>query len=126
MDSIVIFGKFFVTGGLGFGIDFSISKSLLRKGHFPLLLANSIGFISGEVFKYIINRHWTFHSTDPDIATQFGKFISISIIGLLMVNLIVYFLVKKRNQPFFRSKVMAMIIFMFWNFSVNFFFTFAR
>lgn len=126
MDSIVIFGKFFVTGGFGFGIDFNISKTLLQKWRLPLLLANSVGFITGEIFKYIVNRHWTFHSTDPDIAMQFGKFISISIIGLLMVNLIVYFLVKKRNQPFFRSKIMAMVLFMFWNFSANFFFTFAR
>jgi putative flippase GtrA len=126
MEGLYIFGKFFITGGIGFGVDFGISKTLLQVARFPLLVANSIGFLVGEVLKYSINRYWTFHSTDPEIMLQFGKFISISFIGLTMVNAIVYYLVKKKQQPFFRSKVLAMFVFMFWNFTANYFFTFTH
>ena len=126
MAALIIFLKFFVTGGLGFALDFSISKLLFQKMNIALLIANSVGFLSGEVLKYSVNRSWTFASHDPDIVGQFSKFICLSLIGLVLVNIIVYFSVKKFQKPFLVSKVMAMVVFMFFNFTANYFYTFAR
>lgn len=124
MAGALIFFKFFITGGLGFGIDYGISRILLQVVGFRLLVANSIGFLSGEIIKFLLNRTWTFHSTDPEIMMQFIKFISISLTGLVLVNAMVYYMVEKRKQPFLKSKVIAMFLFMFWNFSANAYFTF--
>jgi putative flippase GtrA len=79
----------------------------------------------GVTFNYFFNRLWTFSSNDPQIMLQYSKFALIGIIGLLIVNGIVYFLHSRNNLPFFFSKVMAMIVFMFWNFTANYFYTFG-
>ena len=122
----ILFAMFVVAGGVGFGVDVAISTSLLKTKRVPLLIANSIGFIVGVVIKYVINRVWTFSSDDPNVLSQFGKFMAISLVGLVMVNYIVYYLHTKKQKKFMFSKIMAMSVFMVWNFTANYFFTFTR
>jgi putative flippase GtrA len=117
---------FLVAGGVGFGVDVGIATCLLKTKKVPLLIANSFGFIIGVIVKYIINRICTFNSDDPNILAQFGKFMLISLVGLVMVNYIVYYLHTQKQKKFMFSKIMAMLVFMVWNFTANYFFTFNR
>lgn len=126
MEILIKFAMFFLAGGVGFAGDILIATALLRTKKFHLLVANTIGFLIGVIIKYFINRIWTFRSTDPDMAAQFAKFMGISLIGLIMVNGIVYYLHKKRGKKFMFSKIIAMSVFMVWNFVANYYFTFTH
>lgn len=117
---------FLVAGGVGFGFDVLISTTLLKTNKLHLLVANTAGFIVGVIIKFFINRFWTFSSSDPNMGTQFIKFMIISLIGLILVNWIVYYLHKRKGKKFMFSKIMAMSVFMVWNFAANYYFTFTR
>ena len=54
---------------------------------------------------------------------QFGL---IALVGLALVNGIIYLLDEKlKLLSFYRAKIVAMIIFMLWNFTANYLWTFA-
>jgi putative flippase GtrA len=116
------FLKFGVVGLTGMVIDFSITFLLKEKLKIHRYIASSTGFISAATFNYILNRIWTFHSSDPEILIQYGKFVIISVIGLGINNLFLYLFEKK--LPFYVSKLFAIGVTMVWNFLANYYITF--
>lgn len=118
------FVKFCVVGGSGVFVDFGITylaKEWLRLNKY---VANSLGFVCAATSNYILNRMWTFSSTDPHIAQQYFRFIGFSIIGLLINNAIIYMLHGRRGWNFYWVKLLATAAVTFWNFSMNYIFTF--
>ncbi len=117
--------KFGLVGISGMGVDFGVTflfKEVLKVKKYP---SNSIGFTLAATSNYILNRVWTFHSTSPDVVVQFSKFFIISILGLLLNNLTIYFFTDyKFKLNFYFSKVIATFLVFFWNFLMNYFFTF--
>jgi putative flippase GtrA len=117
--------KFGAVGISGMAVDFGITyffKEVLKVRKY---ISNSIGFTLAATSNYLLNRVWTFNSTNPHIITQFSKFFIISIIGLLLNNLIIYiFNDYKFRLNFYISKGIATLIVFFWNFLMNYFFTF--
>ena len=89
------------------------------------VVANSLGFISAASTNYVLNRLWTFHSRDPQVAQQYMQFIGISAIGLLINNLIIYLLNDRARVGFYLSKLIAIGVVTLWNFFMNYFFTFT-
>jgi putative flippase GtrA len=116
------FLKFGIVGLTGMVIDFSITFLLKEKLKVHRYIASSTGFISAATFNYVLNRIWTFHSSDPEILIQYGKFIIISVIGLGINNLFLYLFEKK--LPFYVSKLFAIGVTMIWNFLANYYITF--
>lgn len=104
-----------------FGITF-LGKEKLRLNKY---VANSLGFISAASTNYVLNRLWTFHSRDPQVAQQYMQFIGISAIGLLINNLIIYLLNDRARVGFYLSKLIAIGVVTLWNFFMNYFFTFT-
>ncbi len=76
-------------------------------------------------FNYGMNRIWTFQSRNPEIIWEYSSFIMISIIGLLINNALLWFLHTKYNIRFYVAKLFAIGITVVWNFSANYFLTFA-
>lgn len=124
-DLLDKFWRFIIVGGGGFYLDVGTTYLLLKVLKWPKYLSNSTGFLCGVTFNYWMNRIWTFSSTDPRILEQYMKFVVIGVVGLVIVNSVVYLLHSKNKWPFFWSKVLAMFVFMFWNFSANYFYTFS-
>jgi putative flippase GtrA len=125
-ELLIKFLKFGVVGFTGVGVDFGITwigKEQLKLNQY---VANSAGFMAAVVSNYILNRLWTFQSTDPSIALQFGKFLLVALVGLGMNNAIIYALNEKRGVKFYTAKLIATGIVMIWNFGANNFFTFQH
>ncbi|MEI6410078.1 MAG: GtrA family protein [Bacteroidota bacterium] len=123
-DLFLKFVKFGVVGVSGVFVDFSITWLLRDKLKLNQYVANSTGFMCAVVSNYILNRIWTFHSTDPSIAIQFGKFFIVALIGLGLNNGIIYLLNERRGMKFYPAKLIATGIVMIWNFGANYLFTF--
>ena len=105
------FLKFCIVGGSGVFVDFGITylcKEWLRLNKY---LANSLGFLCASTSNYVLNRIWTFHNENPDIAGQYLRFLGIAAVGLLKLN-------------FYLAKLFAIGVVTFWNFFMNYFFTF--
>jgi putative flippase GtrA len=120
------FIKFGLVGFSGLIIDFGATYLLKEKFKANRYLANSIGFCLAASSNFMLNRIWTFQSTDPKIVQQYALFIAISLVGLAINNFIILLLNERlRVLKFYFAKLAATITVMLWNFLMNFFFTFG-
>lgn len=123
---ILKFLKFLGVGALATGFDFAVTWLLKEKLKFNKYLASGIGFSLSAVGNYLLNRIWTFGSSNPEIFSEFGKFFGIAVIGLGINSTILFFLTKKLRLPFYMAKLVATGITIFWNFGANLIFTFTK
>jgi len=118
------FIKFIVVGFSGMIVDFSITILLKEIFKVHRYIANSAGFIAAASSNYFFNRIWTFESKNPQIFTEYGTFILISAIGLVINNFFLWLFEKKLN--FYLAKFIAIIITSIWNFTANYYLNFNR
>ena len=75
------FGKFIIIGILNTVINYGVFILLLFGLNLVYFIAGAMGFLSGAVSGYFLNRLWTFKSNVP-IVTGFLKYIIIQIFCL--------------------------------------------
>jgi len=128
------FIRFCVVGGSGAIIDFGVTYVLKEKAKCHRYLANALGFITAATNNYLLNRIWTFQSQNPSVGWEYGLFISIALMGLLINTLVLYlfseripipFVPPKGKLRFYIAKGVAIGIVTIWNFFMNYFLTFA-
>ena len=79
--TIIKFIKFLLVGLSGMIIDFSATYICKEKLRLNKYIANSLGFSLAAVSNFILNRHYTFNSNNPNISNEFYWFMGISIIS---------------------------------------------
>jgi putative flippase GtrA len=119
------FIKFSLVGFSGVFVDFGIT--FVCKEYFKIqkYLANTCGFVMAATSNYIMNRIWTFHSTNPNIVLEFTRFFIIALIGLMINLLIIWAMSGKFKVNFYISKLAATLVVTLWNFLINAYYTFA-
>ena len=124
ITTIIKFIKFLAVGLSGMIIDFSITFICKEKLKFNKYIANSLGFSIAAISNFLLNRHYTFNSNNPDVSTEFYWFMGISIISLFIYNGIVWIGVNRMNINFYLSKIMGIFVITFWNFFAHLLITF--
>lgn len=124
-DSFVLkFLRFGVVGFSGLFVDFGITWLLKELARWQKYLSNAIGFMAAASSNYMLNRWWTFQSTNPNVVIEYTGFIFIAVLGLVINTLILWILVSRVRMNFYLSKVFATAVVMLWNFVANLVFTF--
>ncbi|HNZ43846.1 MAG TPA: GtrA family protein [Bacteroidales bacterium] len=118
------FIKFGVVGGSGVLVDFGTTYVCKEWLKIPKYISNAMGFTVAATWNYIFNRIWTFESKNPEIAWEFFRFFSVSLVGLGINTLILWLLVSKFKMNFYLSKLFAIGVVMIWNFALNLLVTF--
>ncbi len=122
---ILKFIKFCIVGFSGVFVDFGITFICKEYLKIQKYIANSCGFVMAASSNYLMNRIWTFHSSNPNVALEFTRFFIIALIGLLINLLIIWALTGKFRVNFYLSKLVATIVVTLWNFLINAYYTFA-
>ncbi|MCR4848955.1 MAG: GtrA family protein [Bacteroidales bacterium] len=120
--------KFLKFGAVGFSgvlVNFGVTWFFKEVCKFNKYLSNILGFIAAATTNYMLNRWWTFQSTNPQVGAEYAKYFLISVVGLGIDTLTVYLLNGKLKWNFYLSKVFAVGAAMVWNFFGNLLFTFA-
>ncbi len=121
-------------GFIGLLVDFGITWLLKEQIRVNKYIANGTGFLVAASVNYLLNRIWTFSSTNPNIAGEYTLFLLISTVGLAINSGILYLLVEKVNisklengskSKFYLSKLIAIGVVTIWNFMMNYFITFS-
>ena len=115
--------KFGITGLSGMVVDFGTTWLIREKLKWNQYFANTCGFTLAVINNYLINRYWTFQSSQYWVP-EFGRFVLFSVIGLLLNNLLLYLFHEKAGIRFYFSKVMAIGVVFIWNFLTNWLFNF--
>jgi len=122
IDSRII--KFGLVGVSGMAIDFSVTWLCKEKLHLNKYISNSAGFCCAVTNNFLLNRYWTFGYAAHPFAIQFATFVLVSVAGLLINNLFLYLLSKYINTNFYLIKLAVTGLVFFWNYGINFLFTF--
>ena len=120
------FLKFGIVGFSGLVLDFGVTFVAKEKLRWNKYVANSLGFLVASASNFYLNRIWTFNSSDPEIGWQYSKFLVVALVGLLLNNFIVYLLTDRAKLNFYLSKFCAIVLVFFWNFALNYLYTFTR
>lgn len=88
------------------------------------LLANIISFIMAATNSYILNRTYTFKSSNGNIKKEYIRFILVSCIGLCINTMILFSLVHLFSMHDIKAKMCAVVVVIFWNFTINKLWTF--
>lgn len=118
------FFKFIIVGFSGMVVDFSITILLKEKLKVHRYISSSAGFTLAASSNYLFNRLWTFESNNPKVLIEYGTFILISLIGLIINNLFLYLFEKKLR--FYFAKFLAIMVTSLWNFIANYYLNFAH
>lgn len=110
--------KFGIVGVLAFIIDYGILYILVEYFNVYYLLASSVSFTFSVVFNYLSSMKFVFERRkDLNRSKEFLVFVLLSIIGLIINQLIMWFLVEKINVFYMISKIVATGFVMVWNFT---------
>ncbi|MDR2887111.1 MAG: GtrA family protein [Bacteroidales bacterium] len=119
------FIKFCIVGASGMLVDFGVTYILKERHRVNRYVANAAGFMLAASSNFVLNRMWTFQSTDPHFAAQYFHFIVISVIGLAINSLVIFTVHGRLKKNFYVSKLLAIAVVTLWNFGMNSLVTFG-
>ncbi len=109
--------KFVIVGVIATVIDFAFLYVFKEFFHFPVILANTLSFCISVIYNYTASVKWVFDvNNEKSKRKQFIEFISFSIVGLLLNDLIMWICVDKFSIYYLLSKIIATAIVMVFNF----------
>lgn len=109
--------KFVIVGGIATIIDFIFLWFFKEIIGLPVILSNTLSFTISVTYNYIASIKWVFDvNKDKDSKKQFITFITFSIIGLLLNNLILWICNDIFKIHYLLGKVIATGIVMVFNF----------
>ena len=120
------FIKFGLVGALNTVVDWGIYFLLNRYATLAKLVAKSCSFIFAAISSYVLNRRWTFRSTNPKVMREFLKFVAVATTGLGLNTLIFWFISMHLHLPDIIGLFTATALVTVWNFTINKYWTFKR
>ena len=128
------FARFFLVGLSGTLLDFGILSGLKLLAGMPTLLANTISYSAGVINNFTLNRLWTFsESREKQWFVQFGQFVLINVLAVILNNLIVLglerplgALLHNPQHGYIPAKLVATGFVFLYNFAANRFWTFRK
>jgi putative flippase GtrA len=126
------FLRFLLVGLSGTLIDFGILTALKTFWGVPTIIANTISYSAGVINNFTWNRIWTFsEARDKEWYVQFGQFVAINIVGVILNNLIVLglegplgVLFNNPDKGYLPAKIVATGVVVLYNFLANRLWTF--
>ena len=113
--------RYFFIGILAATIELLVFNFLIQ--YFDYVIANSIAYSFGIITSFTLNKFFNFRVKDKTII-RFGRFLIVNISGLFISNLIlVYF---SGVLPLIELKILSMPIVIFFQFMMNYLWTFKK
>ena len=110
---LIIYG---LAASVGLAVDFGVlilSKELLGLHY---LLAVAAGFISGLIVVFLLSNRFVFGTPKGSLHSIFLLFAFIGLIGLVILEILVWFFAEELHLNYLLSKAIATIFVFMWNF----------
>jgi dolichol-phosphate mannosyltransferase len=107
---------FAIVGSIAAGIDLGIMYILTEYLGIWYFYSAIISFSIAIIVNYILNKFLNFKDTDSRIGRQFGMFMGITFVGLIVTQIILYILVTFLSVWYMLAKASAICIVTFFNF----------
>ena len=117
---LVLYG---IIGSFSSGLDFLIYTLLVQLVGLQYLVANCISVIAGISTSFYLNRNYNFKVKDHT-KRRFSIFLTVGLCGLVMSNLILYLCIDNLGMDKLISKLLSIVLVVFFQFLVNKYLTF--
>lgn len=108
---------FGIIGGFCFLIDYFLMVGLIELGDVNYLLAAGISFSVSVIVNYVLSMRFIFESKkNMNKLKEFIIFVFFSIIGLLINEVLMWFIVEKIGLYYMITKIIVTAIVMIYNF----------
>lgn len=125
---LIPFIKYTCVGISGTIIDVVLVYWLYSIYHISLFWSTFLAFIFAATNNFILNRFWTFHTTNTaqtSFKRQYIKFLLVSSIGLILTICLMYIAVDRMHIHVIFAKIGVSVVVLSWNFLANKLWTFA-
>jgi putative flippase GtrA len=89
------------------------------------LYSAALSYLTGMVINYTLNKNYNFRNRSNRIASQFGIFAGVALIGLALNQIILYLFVSILGIWYIFAKVITVCIVLMWSFYGHKRFTFG-
>ena len=111
------FARYFAAALVGYFFDFGTLIILHELFGVHYLIAASCGFTLGLIVVYILSNKYVFGETKIKSRTvEFGLFALIGLVGLGILNLLMWILTDYLSVMYLISKIIATVFVYIWNF----------
>lgn len=117
---LILYG---IIGSFSSGLDFAIYTVLVQVLGVHYIMANCISVVAGISTSFILNRNYNFKVKDKT-GRRFGIFLCVGFTGLFLSNLILYTCINTFALNKIVSKLLSIVLVVFFQFLVNKYFTF--
>ena len=105
-----------IFAGIATVLDISILYFLTEFLSINYFWSGSFGYVCGMLTNFSLNKYHNFQNKSKQLHLQFGLFLFVALIGLFFNQVLLYFLVEKQDLWYVHSKIISVIIVMFWSF----------
>jgi dolichol-phosphate mannosyltransferase len=113
------FVKFCTVGATGTMVNLAVLYTTVEFFLIHYMIGATLAFVVAVTSNYIFNKFWTFKyeaKKTIDTAYSYGVFVGVSVIGLGINLIALYFLVEFFNIWYIFAQILAIIVAMSWNF----------
>jgi len=111
----LVFFKFGVVGSLNTIIDFIVYTVLTAVG-INYLLSQILSYSCGLLNSYFVNRKWTFKQKEKASLKEFGRFLAVNVVTLLLTLLLLHIFYRELGVNLLLSKLIVTAIGTIFNF----------
>ena len=119
--------RYTFVGGVAFLVDFLLLAALTELGGMRYLWSATLSFLAGLLVNYFISTCWVFRqSRFTRKSIEFLLFVLIGAGGLLLNNLLLWFITECGGIHYLGSKAIAAVLVYLYNFLVRKYLLFTR
>ncbi|MDB4954308.1 MAG: CDP-diacylglycerol--glycerol-3-phosphate 3-phosphatidyltransferase [Myxococcales bacterium] len=108
-------------------LDFGTLTALVELFHVNYVIATFFGTVVGSLSNFFINRHWAFEARAGAAHWQIARFLPVQAGSSGLQTLGVWLFTEHTELRYFTSKlVVAVIVYLVWNYPMNRFFVFPH
>ena len=108
-------------------LDFATLTALVELFHLNYVIATFLGTVVGSASNFLINRQWAFEARAGSAHWQFARFLPVQAGSSGLQTLGVWLFTEQTRLKYFSSKMLvAVIVYLIWNYPMNRFFVFPR
>ena len=119
------FGRFLVVGGISTAVHYLVLATIVELLHGSAVLGSGVGFGTGAVVSYLLNRRHTFRSDVPH-AQAVSRFVLVLGVGLGLNLLLMHGFVDRLHWPYLFAQMLTTGIVLFWHFAGHALWSFAH
>ena len=112
-----------VIGSFSSGLDFTIYTLLVRLIGVHYVAANCFSVLCGITTSFVLNRNYNFKVKNKT-RQRFTMFLAIGLCGMLLSNLILWFCIEELHIKDIVSKLLSIVLVVFFQFLLNKYLTF--